>query len=253
MLMLKDIYFDRIESYLEGTNSPDDKKQFEQDLADNPELKAEYQAYLATRAAVQDFALEEIRIKVAQIAQTPPRSAKILQLNRRTIAIAAGFLILIAALSFLFGRQQYSNQNLFVQQYESPNWSPIRGANSTAEKYDQALAAVQAGKVEQAIQQLRDIKQGDELFATAQYTLGHLLLQTDQTNGAMASLEEVRDLNDTRYQENVEWILTLAYLRAGKESLVKQQLGTILQNEQHPYREDALRLQSRLQSFWRRF
>lgn len=252
MLMSKDIYFDRIESYVEGTNPPEEKRQFERDLEEDPTLKAEYQAYVATREAVAELALDEIRSKVSQIAQSSPPAAKLFQLNRRTIAIAAGFLLLLAAFSFLYGRQQYSDQHLFTQQYESPNWSPIRGSSTATEKYEQAITSWQVGELAEAIQQLKEIKKEEEVFATAQYTLGHLQLQVGQAKEAIATFEHLKELTDKRYQENVEWFLTLAYLRAGYHTLVNRQMETILQQKQHPYYEEALTLESRLQSFWRR-
>ncbi len=253
MLMSKEIYFDRIESYVEGTNPPEEDRQFEKDLEKNQALKEEYQAYLATQKALEDLALAEVRNKVARIARQSPRTAKVLPLNRRTIAIAAGFLLLIAALGFLYGRQQYSNQSLFAQQYETPNWSAIRGSNSATEKFDQAIASLQTGSLADAAQQLKEIKREEEVFATAQYTLGHLQLQLGQAEDAQATFENLGDLNDKRYQENVEWFLALAYLQAGNETLTHRQLGAILQKQQHPYYPDAQRLQSRLESFWRRF
>ncbi len=253
MLMSKDFYFDRIESYVEGTSPADEKRQFEEDLREDPMLKAEYQAYLATQEAVTELALEEIRSKVAKIAQTPPRSAQTFPINRRVMAIAAGFLILIVALGLLYGRQQYSDQNLVVQQYESPNWSSIRGSSMATEKYDQAIMALQAGNLEEAIQQLKEIKKGEEVFATAQYTLGHLQLQLKQSGDAIATFEKVGDLNDKRYQENVDWFLTLAYLQASNDTLVHRQIETIRQNERHPYYDDALNLAAQLKHFWRRF
>ncbi len=253
MLMSKDIYFDRIESYVEGTNPPQEKIKFEQDLEQDPKLKEEYHAYIATQHAIEDLALDQVRAKVARIAQHPPRSAKVFQLNRRAIAIAAGFLLLIAAFSFLYGRQQYSDQKLFAQQYESPNWSPIRGTTAATAQYDQAIASLQAGNKQEAMAQLSGITRADEVYANAQYALGHLQLQGEQATDAAKTFETLRELNDKRYQENVDWFLALAYLQAGNETQANRQIGTILQNQQHPYYQDALTLQSRLQSFWRRF
>lgn len=253
MLMSKDIYFDRIESYVEGTNPPEQKRQFEKDLEDDPSLKEEYQAYLATQRAVENLALDQVRAKVAEVAQRQPETAKIFKLNRRIIAIAAGFLVLIAALTFLYGRQQYSDQNLFAQQYEAPNWSPIRGATAATAQYDQAILSLQKGNRKEAITGLSAIAKTDEVYANAQYTLGHLQLQEQQAADAVKTFETLRELNDKRYRENVEWFLTLAYLRAGNEIQANRQIGTILQDEKHPYYQDALTLQSHLQRFWRRF
>ncbi|NET31065.1 MAG: hypothetical protein F6K19_03575 [Cyanothece sp. SIO1E1] len=251
--MSKEIYFDRIESYVEGTNPLEEKRKFEKELEENPALKEEYQAYLATQEAVAALALDEIRTKVAKIAQSPPRSNKIFQLNRRSIAIAASFLLLIAVLSFLYGGQQYSDQSLFAQQYESPNWSSIRGSGTAPEKYDQAITSWQSGNLTEAILLLKEIKGEEEVFATAQYTLGHLQLQLEQAEHAVTTFENLLSLEDKRYQENVEWFLALAYLQAGNETFTNRQIGIMLQNDRHPYRQDALSLQVRLQSFWRRF
>lgn len=253
MLMSKEIYFDRIESYVEGTNPPEEKRQFEEDLEENSDLKKEYQAYLATQEALGDLALTEVRARVARIAQHPPQEAKKIQLNRSVLAVAAGFLMLIAALAFLYGRQQYSDQNLFAQQYESPNWSPIRGADIATEKYDQAVAAIQGGNRAKAMELLEGISSAEGVYANAQYTLGHLQLEGQQAGDAIQTFETLQDLKDKRYQENVEWFLALAHLQAGNETLTYRHLGVILQNQQHPYYTDALNLQSRLQSFWRRF
>ena len=251
--MSKDIYFDRIESYVRGANPPAENRQFEKELEENPSLKAEYQAYLATQEAIGDLALDQVRLKVTQIAQQQLGTGKVLTLSRRAIAIAASLLLLIALLGLLYGRQQFSDQQLFAQQYEAPNWSPIRGTTTAIQKYDQALVSVQAGHSDEAIALLQGITPTDEVYANAQYALGHLHLQSKQPEAAAEAFETVEGLNDKRYQENVDWFLVLAYLQAGKEAPLNRQINMILQNEQHPYFEDAQSLQSRLQSFWRRF
>lgn len=252
MLMSKDIYFKRIESYLEGPTSPEEKLAFEKDLQQDPDLQEEYQAYLATQAAIDDLALDQIRSKVAQIAQQAPET-KVFRLSRRVVAMAASFLILIAVLTFLYGRQQYSDQALFAQQYEAPNWSPIRGNSAAVTTYDQAIANLQKDDVQNAIDQLASIPPVENVYVTAQYALAHLQLQTSQVVSAIETFSNIAERNDKRYQENVEWFLTLSYLRAGRGAQTKKQLNVILQKQEHPYYQDALRLQTQLTSFWRSF
>lgn len=252
MLMSEDIYFNRIESYLEGTTSSTEKLQFEKDLQEDPDLQQEYQAYLATRVAIDDLALDQVRSTVAQIAQQAPE-AKTFRLSRKVMAMAASFLILVMLMALLYGRQQYSDQQLFVQQYEAPNWSPIRGSSTAATTYDQAIANMQSGNMQNAMDQLASIMPEEDVYVTAQYALAHLQLQTGKGETAIETFSKIAARNDKRYQETTEWFLTLSYLKTELPAKAKQQLELILQNQQHPYYQDALVLQKQLASFWRRF
>ena len=252
MLMSRDIYFKRIESYLEGPTSSTEKLQFEKDLQEDPDLQHEYQAYLATRIAIDDLALDQIRSTVAQIAQQAPE-AKTFRLSRRVIALAASFLILILLTAVLYERQQYSDQQLFAQQYEVPNWSPIRGSSIAATTYDQAIANMQKGDMQSAMDQFARITPEENIYVTAQYALAHLQLQTGKAENAIETFSKIAARNDKRYQETVEWFLALSYLKAELPTKAKQQLEVLLQNEQQPYYQDALRLQKQLASFWRSF
>lgn len=254
MLMSKEIYFDRIESYVEGTNSAEEKREFENDLEENPDLQEEYQAYLATKKAIDEFVKEEILAKLDEIAQRKPvPEVKVLGLTRRTWAMAAGVLILIGALMFLYGHQEYSDDRLFAKQYERPSWDSNRGDQPTNSTYDKAISSLQNNEVEEAADQLSKVGRDDEAYNVALYVMAHLQLQADAGEEAVETFNALKQQNDKRYQENVDWFLALAYLKVGEESMVDQQINTILQNEQHPYYQDALTLRSRLQSFWRRF
>gem|GEM_PF-6879910 len=250
--MSEDIYFNRIVSYLEGTTSSTEKLQFEKDLQQDPNLQQEYQAYLATRAAIDDLALDQVRSTVAQIAQQAPE-AKTFRLSRRVIAMAASFLMLIVLMALLYGRQQYSDKQLFAQQYEAPNWSPIRGSSTAANTYDQAIANMQAGKRQNAMDQLASIPPEEEVYVTAQYALAHVQLQADKAEIAIETFSRIVDRNDKRYQEAAGWFLILSYLKTGLPTEANRQLELMLQNQQHPYYQDALRLQRQLASFWRSF
>ena len=84
---------------------------------------------------------------------------------------------------------------------------------------------------------------------------GYAFFNEEDYANAVSSFSRVIESGDSRFKENAEWNRTLAYLGwKGIESEdTKETLASILTNQRHGFREQALFLNKKLNSVFRNF
>jgi len=146
---------------------------------------------------------------------------------RRVMSIAAGFLILVLGVYFLY-LQPPSDAQLFSQHFE---YLPIAlaGADREANRGDTANASLQSVALE--AYNHHDYQKAEGLFRAylaehpsdreMQFYYGIILLGKGETDGAVPLLRQMRvEPVRTSYYRPASWYLSLAYLRQDKEQLM---------------------------------
>ena len=211
-------HFIYIEAYIKGRLPLEAKKNFEQAMADDPDLKEAVDHYPKIEPFLNLLIEEDIRAQMHDIS-----SKKIRKLEGKSWGrIAAAILVLILALSWMWNSFTTTPHRLYAQFYQPPlsihNRSSDDGSKTLSTAQQKALDA-------------------------------HALLKEGQSQQAEALFREIMNAGVQQENEAVQWYLVMTALQAEDKTLAKEYLEPILQNNSHLYFKEAIQLQKKLNGF----
>lgn len=245
--------FERIEAYLANRLSAEARAAFEQELTDNSELADEVALHRLERRAMQLELHADLRQTMQawknEAAQTTTKQEAVVRTLRprlgRTLAYAASVLVLVFAGTSWWATQQYSDEALALDANSVPRISRNRG---TTDQLTQAQTAI--GK--QDYQRALTLVEGDESMNAA-LVRGAAYLGLDDKIEARTAYNTVLETGSTPQRELAEWQLLLIELSEGESAAVQTKLQAIIEQQPaHTYQQQAIQLQKRLNSFWRK-
>ena len=259
-------YFDKIDLYLNGGLNAEEHTAFETQINADAELQQAVDSYLLSVDAVDVLIEDSLRmeLKKLQAEESEEEGAKIRTLSPqrgrvrrlvRTISIAASVLLVIGFFSLQYVGSQYSNQGIHKDLYDEQAWSKFRGDdnNNTTGLFVDGLAALDAKDYPTAITAFEQVPTESDRYIEAQYYLGHANLLTKDYSKAVTAFTKVAQSDDFRYQEKGQWNLVLALLANDQlNDTFYGYLNEISQDNGHSYHQDAVKLNEKLNSAWRR-
>lgn len=230
-----------IERYLANDMSEEERRGFEAEVGQDSDLASELERRQTAHKALDFLISEDLR---SELKAMEAKEGKVVTMKtKRTsyiykMAIAASFLILIAAF-FIFGPGgQMSGSQAALAYYESPDYS-MRGSTNQVVELTSGLTALSNGDFEEAISQLSSITSDAEQYISATYYLAHAYFQNEQYGQAQERFEIVANSGDIRFLESAEWNLVLSCL-AQENSNCEQEIEKITSNPGHPYHQNTL-------------
>ncbi len=235
---------EEIEKYLDGTLQGADLKNFQErletdkalaqrvDLIKNIDLSIGDEKAVALQKQTMDFGAEFF-------TETPPQESKVKRIPfyRRPLAIAAGFLLVVALLFLVqqqFNSGALSGQDLFAAYYSPYQASNVtRGNQPDANIFEQGIQQYQTQNYTQAIQSLQEFLSANNNDLQASFYLGHAFL-----NEAPPKLKEAEEAFQKIIQDGKsilvpksKWYLALIYLRQEELAKAKDLLQELVQSQ----------------------
>ncbi|HFA52073.1 MAG TPA: hypothetical protein ENJ95_23905 [Bacteroidetes bacterium] len=242
-------HFDQIHAYAEGQMDSGQRQAFEKELTADAELRAEYDAFLASQKAMEVLAFEQLgKMMGSRSPGAGARDVKVVPLWRRAWAQAAAVLLLAGAGLLWYANSQYKNELLADAYYIEPNLSPARG-NGNGNLADQAAYAFESGNIEEAIRLAASADPGSSYFQDAQHILGHAYLKNGQFDLAVKAFEKV---TNPEWADDSDWHRALALLAAGRTDEAEKLLVDISNKNEEGYGKRADKLLDKLKSGWRK-
>ncbi|GAB5551018.1 MAG: hypothetical protein Sapg2KO_06090 [Saprospiraceae bacterium] len=232
-------YFEEIEAYVEGEMPEEARLAFEEKLAKEPELKQEYDAYLATQKVAKILGLQELR--------EMPKSRAKKRTSYRPWLTAASF-TLFAFLSAAFYSYFNYRPSLLVAEYQSmPEKLASLEVNSTLAE---AWQATEEGDYSTTLQLLSPDRGADGIDESANKLYVYALLESKQTSAALNYLAQIRTTNS---DPTLDWYQVLAFLQAGNKTQALAEIESVLSQSNHPFYDQAQELKQKLTGIWGRW
>jgi hypothetical protein len=121
--------------------------------------------------------------------------------------------------------------------------APIEQGSSRVNEYQEAFRSYERREYEIAVRQFEQLEVQDD---ATRFYYALALLADDQTTQAIPILREIRDATSSEYTPAAHWYLILSYLNVGDMANVRSEINTLLQDDQHRYRRNALALQEKM-------
>ncbi len=260
-----ELYIERIEEYETGTMSAAERAAFESELVTNAELRQALALFQQTNDVIEQGIENSLRSQLqtwneeeataTPMTVTTPVGGRVVQMRSTWVrlAVAASVALLIGWFGVRWAHSQYSDEALFAAQYEKPADSSFRSGGAADRPLQPGLDAWMAGDLNKATLFFGDISPDDDHYAEAEYYLGHVALQQQQYDLAIAAFGLSAQQGPTRFKEKAEWNRVLTYLAAGrtKDADFLLFLGQLANRTGHSYQEQAQDLQGKLGSVWR--
>ena len=243
-------HYNRIIAYDEELMSDVQRAQFEKDLQSNTELKKEYELFLEAKSLSDVLQYEQLKKTVGGF-QEPP--VKVVPFWKKSLAIAASFLLLIVGSFFLYANLKYKDTQLAMQFFEPPNFSDDRSIAIAETILNKATTAYNQKDFSTAITLSQQITPEQSNYPSAQYLLAHSYFQNHNWAKAIPVFSDLIQSNDERYLEASQWYLALTYLESGEQTKALELLNQISSQNTHGYKNDAVKLKNKLNSWLHKF
>jgi len=256
-------YIERIERYAQGQMPEAERADFEAELASNAELRQAYDLFQWGDAAIEQSIEQSLRQQLqewaaegtAVLSANPPR-AKVVEMrpNWSRWAVAASVILLAGFLLFRSAGAGYTDTALFAANYDLPPAATIRSGSATENFLEPGFKAMKTNDFQKAADVFQGVPANSTRYTEAQFYLGHAAMQLNNYDLAITAFQTAAQGNEFKFTEKAQWNLVLTYLAASrtKDQNFKSRLENIIAHPEHSYHQNAVALQQKLGSVFRR-
>lgn len=232
--------YERIEKYLDGRLSSEEKEVFENELETNTLLRDEVKLHREVAETLRGEKIHEFRDVLKKVdsewnrGQSQKKNIIFSIRFKRMAALAATILLLVVvSYPFIFQDKDVSNEALFADNFEPYkmilNQRSISDNDAEVALLNQAIVAYEGknyGEASSAFQQLQT--NNTNLIALRFYT-GLSELGAENTATSIDIFKEILATRDHLFIEQSRWYLSLAYLQKGDRETAKLELEKIVE------------------------
>ncbi len=233
-----DNYFDLLDKYFNSGMNSGERKAFEKQIREDPQLQSEYDAYKAAMALTDILAYEELRSRKG--GSNPP--PKITYHFRRYISYAASFLLLIVALLMWYANKSYSDEALANRYYSYPNFTTARGASNADNILMTASHLLDNDRYYDAIDMIREADSSVIQLPAVKMLLAHAFARSSQYDKAKALFIEIAEGSPGNWTDHARWNYGLILLKEGKTEEAQKVFQNISRDKTSDYSVKALKL-----------
>jgi tetratricopeptide (TPR) repeat protein len=242
------VELDILEKYYEGRMSDSEREVFEKLIDSDMEALEELHDYMVSRTAIISAANERMKkhlVEGVTILQEPDNKRN---LFTRFLVIAASAAILLGMgwIMFLFSHHQKSTGEIYLSYFQRPDISDftVRGEGNDSVQlfWDRGLDYYANHKIEKAAAEfIKIIKINKPTAASkAYFMLGLCYMDMNDTQKAIQTFGRVSDQSTFVFMK--QYYSALCFIKMDKKKEASDLLQKIAQNQNHPYRKNAIRI-----------
>ncbi len=241
--MDESLQISRIESYLSGQMSSEQKRLFEADLSSNQEF---HRLFLQHKYFLDGMHGMKLNAFSEKLAATPIASTT--GSNRKFLLLTLVVMAILALISIVYFSLLPSGKRQLAKQYYAAPLAELQRSEGTARDsiYRTGMQAFDQKDWQLAIAAFDKIDDDHPLHQQVQYYKAHALIGDSQFSDANALFNMLAELPG-RYRQQSQWnsILSLLFMNTPQEKL-KASLDPVLNDPTHFYHSKALQLQKDL-------
>lgn len=231
-LRMEQDYINRVETYLTGSLSKEDKKQFEKDLENDSNLQQAFQECILAIDVIDNQVAKDLKLKFTEWNQEKEK----FNIWRSPILKIAASIVLVVGVFFIFFQESgsLSNEKISQKYYNLPN-IPSSSLGTVDQQWSKGLEAYRKKLYDEAITAWVPIKNSSP---EVNYYLAHSYFNIQDYKSAATLFEEL-SRGTSVYSFPSDWYLTLSYLAVDDIMLYKKNLHEIIGDKDHPFYSDA--------------
>ena len=236
-------YINKVEAYIGGKLTAEEKRTFDNELVENSDLAQVYREFVLAMDVVDQREETELKEKFRSWDRSEVDNSRSIKFFPVLWKVAASFILFAGIYSvYLQTVQSFdSYAELALSKYEIPE-SPGRTMGDTNELWSTGLDAYEKEDFGSAIENWTTI---EKPTPEMQYFLAHAYFNYEEYENAAALFENLAI--NSNYKNNSDWYLLLTYLTMDNLDLFNVQFEKIKKVPNHPFIKDALKLKKKSQ------
>lgn len=229
----------QVEAYFKRQMTFGENEKFEEKIRKNSELKRVVDEYQLTMDVIDQQEETELKEKFNQWKQGEKKTITRRLVFYSSVAASIAILFGIFAIKSLSGPDNY--RELAYSNYQIPG-SP---SASMGDSQVHRNAGISAFKIKSYQEAINEWSQMDAKDPEINYYMAHAYFNLELFQKASVLFNEIAKGTST-FNYPSDWYLLLCYLSAEDMIKFNQQLDKILNDEQHPYYDDGVKLKEKL-------
>lgn len=212
--------FERIESYLLGLMTEEEKVPFESELEKNQIFRNQYEDIKVLLQEVELASLKESmdgfhsELKSTQVVPILPKK----QIYWKPLAIAASVLFLLVISFWVFLGNTSENEKLFLAYYQPDPGLVTAMGNSSQYEFDRGMVDYKTGDYRAAITRWEKLLAEKPDNDSLNYFLGSAFLAIGDPDLAKPYLEKTTQIESGIFQKEAYWYLGLSLVKSGNSA-----------------------------------
>lgn len=236
-----------LENFYEGRMSNSERETFEKLIISDAQLAADLQNYILSRTAIASASNERLKAHLKDTGKEVQMPVQKTQFARY-LAIAASLAILIGLgwVMFLVLNPQRSAEEIYLSYYKRADVSEftVRGEENDSSQvfWDRGLNHYANHKIGMAATEFNKmIKMNESANASkAYFMLALCYMEMNETQKAIQTFGRVSDQSHFVYMK--QYYSALCLIKLDKKNEASDLLHNIIQDQNHPYRKNAIRI-----------
>ncbi|WPP49743.1 tetratricopeptide repeat protein [Catalinimonas niigatensis] len=244
---MDELLFEKIEAYLQGQLTPEERELFEANLAENEELAAEVTLQQELIHSIETESLRQLleQIHEENFAEETPVVSIQRQRFLPYMAVAASLSLLVIGWWY-FTSQQSSPTALYSAYFSPAAGLPTTLSYTRNAQFSEGMISYKLGDYAEAREWWQPLLEADPENDTLNFYVGIASLAEEQADLAIEYLNKVEENTLSVYHIDAQWYLALAYLQNEQPAKAKEILSSLTEKES-AYREESQEILSKLQ------
>lgn len=226
------IIWEKIEAYLLGKLTNEEKEQFEIEINENKDLANQVKIVHATLIGIQEYALQE-KIKSWDVST---KKGWIFQFNTWKVVSIAASLLMIVTLGIWWYTQPNATDQLYARYYEQDPGLPTMMSHTQNYDLDKIMIDYKSEKYSKALRSWEKMLVDHPDNDTIQYFMGCAHLALGNTGDALVFLSHVVSQGEGVFYRDANWYLGLTLLKLRRDDAAQK----YLYESQHPHSEKLM-------------
>ncbi len=224
---------ERIDRFIDGTLTEEEREQFEAMMQTDPELKAEVELHRDIKVGAQAYFDQELKDKLAAVDEDPSfRSAEGNQVSFRlwrTLGVAAS-VVLLVGLAYIFLNPSTNPEELYLSYYQPyPNIvNPLERSQNNLP--DDGMSNYEQGNYQKAVEVFDQELSGNPQSDFRLFYQALSFLEIGEAEKAIGNLQQLQGSVSSDLYLPAQWYLALAHLKNADTQAAKAQLLKLIQN-----------------------
>lgn len=227
-----------MDAFLQGHLSKEERRAFEERLAQDPEFRNTFEWHQKMSNAIQEIEFRQTLDKL-QSSALQKKEAKI-KSWRPLLSIAASIVLLIGLFWVIQLNKKSSFQKQLAQVELDPGLPTLLGTTGEV-AFGEGMTAYKLQDFEAAKTYWSPLLLANPSNDTLLFYLAQVDLGTGQNKAAQEKLEQIEAQKESLFREKVNWYLAIAALRLAEPTTAIELLKRIVEREEEK-KEEALEL-----------
>ncbi len=234
---------EKIEKYLQGLMSEEEKRDFENEISQNKDLKKEVEQLSFVIDSIEHYGDTELRKRLNRIhnniSSQGPAIVRFI-VNNKILSVAASVIIVISMYFTIeyFSGSMFNSEKVYLTYYSTPVYNQVT-RNVTGNTLQQAELFYKQKEYGRASKMFRKLTNQDADDLTSFFYMAICLHETGSDSLALIQFDKIIERNNPALTDDALWYSAMIYIKQDKAANARKYLERLATDESSFYHKKA--------------